>query len=124
MMRCAMAGDGMLDLMLWLLGYQLLGEVVVRLLGWPLPGPVLGLLLLFATLWLRRSVPATLQRETPRFLGHMSLLFIPAGGALMAYGPLLRSHGWQLALILLASTLATLLITALALKLLLRGRHK
>ncbi|MEO9386406.1 CidA/LrgA family protein [Chromobacterium phragmitis] len=113
----------MLDLLLWLLGYQLAGEALVRWLGWPMPGPVLGLLLLFATLWLRRSAPAALQRETPRFLGHMSLLFIPAGGALMAYSPLLRSHGWQLALILLGSTLATLLASGLVLKLLLRGRR-
>lgn len=112
----------MLDLMLWLLGFQLMGEALTRALGWPLPGPVLGLLLLFAALWLRRGVPATLQRETPRFLGHMSLLFIPAGGALMAYAPLLRSHGGQLALILLASSLMTLLVTGGLLKLLLRRR--
>ncbi|WP_199152886.1 CidA/LrgA family protein [Chromobacterium sp. ASV23] len=112
----------MLDLMLCLLGFQLLGEVLTRALGWPLPGPVLGLLLLFAALWLRRGVPAMLQRETPRFLGHMSLLFIPAGGALMAYAPLLRVHGWQLALILLASSVITLLVTGAVLKLLLRRR--
>ncbi|OHX19323.1 CidA/LrgA family protein [Chromobacterium sphagni] len=114
----------MLDLLLWLLAYQLAGEALARTLGWPLPGPVLGMLLLFATLWLRRAVPATLKRETPRFLGHMSLLFIPAGGALLAYAPLLRSRGGQLLLILLASTLLTLLVTAGMLKLLLRGRHR
>ncbi|KUM02412.1 CidA/LrgA family protein [Chromobacterium subtsugae] len=114
----------MLDLLLWLLAYQLLGEALARHFGWPLPGPVLGMLLLFATLWLRRAVPATLQREAPRFLGHMSLLFIPAGGALLAYAPLLRSHGWQLLLILLASTLLTALVSAGMLKLLLRGRRR
>ncbi|WP_434633461.1 CidA/LrgA family protein [Chromobacterium sp. CV08] len=113
----------MLDLLLWLLGYQLAGEALVRGMGWPMPGPVMGLLLLFATLWLRRAVPAALQREAPRFLGHMSLLFIPAGGALLAYAPMLSAHGWQLALIMLASTLATLLSTGLVLKLLLRGRR-
>ncbi|MGC0151812.1 CidA/LrgA family protein [Chromobacterium vaccinii] len=113
----------MLDLLLWLLGYQLVGEALVRGMGWQMPGPVMGLLLLFSTLWLRRAVPAALQRETPRFLGHMSLLFIPAGGALLAYAPMLSAHGWQLALIMLASSLATLLATGLVLKLLLRGRR-
>ena len=34
----------------WLLVFQLVGEVAVRLLDWPVPGPVLGMLLLFLML--------------------------------------------------------------------------
>ena len=36
--------------LLWLLGCQLVGEVVVRLLDVPVPGSVIGLVLLWAVL--------------------------------------------------------------------------
>ena len=35
---------------LWVLGCQLVGEVVVRSLGIPVPGPVVGMVLLFGVL--------------------------------------------------------------------------
>jgi len=38
----------------WLLVFQCAGEVLVRLAGWPIPGPVAGMALLFAALLLRK----------------------------------------------------------------------
>ncbi|OWY38445.1 CidA/LrgA family protein [Xenophilus sp. AP218F] len=114
----------MLELLLCLLGLQLAGEWLARALDWPVPGPVAGMVLLFAALWLRRGVPEMLKRETPRFLGHMSLLFIPAGGALLAYGDLLGRQGWQLLFTLLASSVATLLATGGLLRFFLRRRRE
>ena len=38
----------------WLLGCQLLGELVVRLADLPIPGPVVGMLILFVLLQVRR----------------------------------------------------------------------
>lgn len=40
----------MIETLLWLVGYQLAGELISRSFSLPLPGPVLGMLLLFATL--------------------------------------------------------------------------
>ena len=40
---------------LWVLGCQLVGEVVVRSLGIPVPGPVVGMVLLFGVLTVRRA---------------------------------------------------------------------
>ncbi|MGR2662772.1 CidA/LrgA family protein [Chromobacterium haemolyticum] len=105
----------MMETALWLLGYQLAGEVLARGLGVPVPGPVMGMLLLFATLCARRGVPTTLQTHVLRFLAHMSLLFIPAGGAVLAYQTLLADYGARLAAVLALSTLTTLLVPGLAL---------
>lgn len=113
----------MLESLIWLLGFQLAGELLVRGLGWPLPGPVLGMLLLFLTLCLRRSEPPALGQWVPRALQHLSLLFIPAGAALLLYQDRLVEVWARLSLVLLLSTVLTLLLPALLLAWLLRRRR-
>ncbi|WP_419631177.1 CidA/LrgA family protein, partial [Thiolapillus sp.] len=44
-----------------LLIYQLVGEIGVHMLQWPVPGPVLGMVLLFLTLLLRKGIPASID---------------------------------------------------------------
>ena len=112
----------MIETLLWLVGYQLAGELISRAFSLPLPGPVLGMLLLFLTLVARHTVPDTLKTNVPRFLSHLSLLFIPAGGAVLAHLDLLRGFGWSLALVLVGATVLTLLVPGVLLKLLLRKR--
>ncbi|MCP9759798.1 CidA/LrgA family protein [Aquitalea sp. S1-19] len=109
----------MLEMVLWLIGYQLLGEFIAHALSLPVPGAVIGMLLLFITLLLRRSVPRGLQQHVPVLLSNMSLLFIPAGVGLLAWWPLLQESGWRLLLALVLSTLVPLLLSALVLKTLL-----
>lgn len=74
----------LLDLFL-LLAFQLLGELLVFLLALPVPGPVVGLVLLFALCLIRRRVPATLETTARALLAHLSLLFVPAGVGVMLH---------------------------------------
>jgi len=113
----------MIETLLWLVGYQLAGELISRTFSLPLPGPVLGMLLLFLTLVARKSIPDSLRLNVPRFLSHLSLLFIPAGAAVLAYRDVLAGFGWQLLVVLSASTVLTLLLPGVLLKLLLARRH-
>ena len=105
-----------------LLVYQLIGEVGVRVLNLSVPGPVLGMVLLFATLWLRGSVPEGLSVTSRNLLAQLSLLFVPAGVGVVSYLDLLASQGWALALTLVLSTLVTIAFTAFVLSGLLRLR--
>ncbi|WP_028535178.1 CidA/LrgA family protein [Paludibacterium yongneupense] len=114
----------MLETLTWLIAYQVVGEVVCRGLGWPLPGPVLGMVLLFITLCVRRTIPDTLKRHVPGLLSHMSLLFVPVGVGVMAYRDLLTGYGWQLAAIVIVATAVTLLSSALLLHFLLARRQR
>lgn len=102
----------MINAILALLAFQLTGEVLVRALGVPVPGPVVGMLLLFVALRLRGGVPAALQRVAEGLLGNLSLLFVPAGVGVMLHLELLRASWWQLLLTVILSTLITLLATA------------
>ncbi|QAU49455.1 CidA/LrgA family protein [Bradyrhizobium guangzhouense] len=105
---------------------QLIGEAVVRSLGLPLPGPVLGLLLLLILL-LGRDRYALLARGPLRndgvetaskgLLAHLSLLFVPAGVGVVQKLDLLASHGVAIILILSASVVVTLLVTVLTFRL-------
>jgi len=92
---------------------QLAGELAVRSLGLPVPGPVLGMLLLLGWLFARGGVSEGLDRTTSALLEHLSLLFVPAGVGVIVHWESIR-HQWQaLTVALIASTLITLAITAL-----------
>lgn len=83
----------MINGLLGLLTCQLIGEVGVRLTHLPIPGPVLGMLILFAYLTLRRpAANAGLVRAGEGLLKHLQLLFIPAGvGVITMFGEIGRS---------------------------------
>lgn len=98
---------------------QSAGELLARALSLPLPGPVLGLGLLWALLALPRLGPALAQAvgaAAEGLLGHLSLLFVPLGVGVVAHLGLLREHGWALAGVLVASTAVGIATTALVLR--------
>jgi holin-like protein len=76
-----------------LLVYQLIGEVLSRLLQIPIPGPVLGMLLLFFSLFFFKKTKRTVSESSSAILSHLSLLFIPAGVGLMTHFSRLE-HQW------------------------------
>lgn len=76
----------------WLLGCQVVGEVVVRLTGLPVPGPVVGMALLFVVLTVRRpAAGAGVFTAADALLRHLQLLFVPAGVGVVAYLAVLRA---------------------------------
>jgi holin-like protein len=116
---------------------QLISEVIVRGFNLPMPGPVLGLVLLLALLLARDrfSVLARgplqgdgVESASRGLLAHLSLLFIPAGVGVVQKLDLLAQHGIAILAILAASVVITLLVTVatflLASRLLARGQEE
>lgn len=110
---------------------QLIGEVLVRGLHLPLPGPVIGMALLFALLILRDQYAGlargplsenAVEGTAKGMLAHLSLLFVPVGVGVMTHLGLLGQYGWRLAIVIVLSTWVGLAVTALCLRGLLRGR--
>jgi putative effector of murein hydrolase LrgA (UPF0299 family) len=102
---------------------QLAGEVVVRVAGIPLPGPVVGMALLFAFLALRARVPDSLDRLAEGLLANLSLLFVPAGVGVMMHLPLVAREWLPITVSLVVSTLATIAVTALVMRALAPREH-
>jgi putative effector of murein hydrolase LrgA (UPF0299 family) len=70
-----------------LIGFHWLGDYLKIHLQLPLPGAVVGMLLLLVTLMIYGSVPDTVERAAQPLLRHMSLLFIPPGVGLFFLAP-------------------------------------
>jgi holin-like protein len=102
---------------------QLAGEALVRGIGAPMPGPVIGLMFLLVLLLLRDRF-AMLARgpllggeadgveSTSRgLLTNLSLLFVPAGVGVVQKLDLIVNHGIAFLGVLAISVLITLLVT-------------
>ncbi|MGE4221169.1 MAG: CidA/LrgA family protein [Alphaproteobacteria bacterium] len=103
-----------------LLGCQLAGEVIVRALTVPVPGPVLGMVMLCALLVLRGGVPANLQSTAHGLLAHLSLLFVPAGVGVMVHLHRIGNEIVAIVAALLLSTALTIAVTAIVFRLVAR----
>jgi putative effector of murein hydrolase LrgA (UPF0299 family) len=99
---------------------QLAGEVIVRGLGLPMPGPVVGLLFLLILLFARDRfnglARGPLQQEgveqaSRGLLANLSLMFVPAGVGVVQKLDLIAEHGVAVAAVLVISVVVTLLVT-------------
>jgi len=103
----------MLHAIVVLLVCQLAGETLARFLALPLPGPVIGLMLLLAALLLRVPLPRETEGTADGLLQHLSLLFVPAGVGVVQQLDLLGAEGGRLMIVILGSTIIALAATAL-----------
>jgi len=99
---------------------QLAGEIVVRGLALPMPGPVLGMILLLLLLLARDRFGLLaigplrdqgVEQVSKGLLAHLSLLFVPAGVGLVQKLDLVAEHGVAIIAILAVSVVITLLVT-------------
>ncbi len=104
-----------------LLLYQLAGELLARSLELKVPGPVLGMLMLFLTLWWRGRVGPSLEGTAQQLVQHLSLLFVPAGTGVMLHLDRIGNEWLPIAVSLVVSTVIALAVTALVLRLLTRS---
>jgi holin-like protein len=108
----------------WLLVYQCVGEILARWTGLPVPGPVIGMVLLFATLLAKNVAPESLQTTASGLLSHLSLLFVPAGVGVMSHFQRVASEWLPIAVALVVSTVLTLAVTALVMRRLLERQDR
>ena len=106
-----------------LLGFQLAGEVIRLGLGLPVPGPVIGMVLLLAALILRQGPSPALRDTAGGLLQHLSLLFVPAGTGVMLHFHRLGDEGLAIIAALVLSTFLGLAVAGVVFKRLARGRE-
>jgi holin-like protein len=110
----------MIEALTLLLVYQLVGETVTYTLGLPIPGPVIGLVALLATLALQPGLLARIKPTSTTLLSHLSLLFVPAGVGVMVHFARLEDEGVAIVVAIVGSTVLAIVATAATAALLMR----
>ena len=96
----------MLQGFLILIGFNLVGEIIVGLSGITIPAPVVGMVLLFIALLIKKGPSEGLEKAGLGLLQYIGLLFVPAGAGISMYLSLIAQE-WDV--ILIASVTSTIL---------------
>ncbi len=106
--------------LLVLIVYDQLGRWLIAVLGWPVPGSVLGMLLLLISLVVFSKPPAPIKQSAEFLLRHLSLLFVPTGVGIMLLFKLIADEWLAMLVAMVLSTLIALALTAWTMQGLLR----
>lgn len=106
----------MLNALTLLLVCQFAGELAAHAAGIPIPGPVLGMLLLLVGLiWrehtVRKGPDPELKAVASGLLGNLSLLFVPAGVGVTTQLDVLAKSWLPLTVAIVVSTFLGLVVT-------------
>lgn len=94
-----------------LLVCQLLGEVIGRFWQLPIPGNVLGMVLLLVALRFGMVRLDWVEEAAELLLGHLALFFVPAGVGVMTYWALIGREWLPITLATVISTFVVLAVT-------------
>ncbi len=95
-----------------LLLFQLSGEAIVHVTHLPIPGPVVGLLLLLVWARLGGAIGAPSTVVARGLLGNLGLMFVPVAAGIMFQLRSLGGAAWHVLWIVIATTTFTLVVTA------------
>jgi holin-like protein len=96
----------------WLLLFQCAGEAISHLLRLPVPGPVVGMVLLLVALRSRDRIPDSIAVAADGLAKHLSLLFVPAGVGVMMYFGRLAGEWLPIVVALFVSTIVAIAVAA------------
>ncbi len=104
----------MIHALLALLACQLVGEAAQRVLAIPLPGPVIGMLLMLCLLAASQRFAEFMRPTAQGILANLSLLFVPAGVGVVGHISTLGTQAVSLLIAVVVSTLLAIAAGALA----------
>lgn len=82
------------------------GEWLARFIPFPVPGSVLGLVLIFALLQFRILPLDWVDRGAIWLLAFLGLFYVPYGVGIVKSGPLVAQWGWQILIIIVVTVLS------------------
>ncbi|MBI1396888.1 MAG: CidA/LrgA family protein [Betaproteobacteria bacterium] len=100
--------EGFMSLLL----FQLFGEAIAHLAHWPVPGPIIGLLLLLAWAGLGGRLGSSGEQVARGLLANLGLMFVPVAAGILFQLRSLGGAAWHVAWIVVVTTAVTLVATA------------
>lgn len=107
-----------------LIGLLLIGNAVSDGLSLPVPGSVIGMVLLFLGLLIVKGVPEDLGKVSDGLISQIGLLFVPAGAGISLYLGMIAENWLVIILASVGSTVLTLIFTAMMFRILSKGDAK
>lgn len=97
---------------------QLIGEIIAKLFSLPVPGPVIGMVLIMGILAFKERYSPLfpsfahqgLEDTSYKLLKFLPLMFVPTTVGIIDKGDILKTHGVAIIIALMLSTLLTLLL--------------
>lgn len=102
----------MIEGMLTLLLFQLLGESISHLANWPVPGPIFGLLLMLIWASLGGKLGEPTAQVARGLMSNLGLMFVPVSAGILFQLRSLGDAAWHVVWIVVVATVVTLLATA------------
>lgn len=90
-----------------LLAYLFAGDIISTFFDLPIPGGIIGMILMFITLLIRGKVDEPIDTASNGLIRHIGLLFVPAGVGITQYFDLLERE-WP---IMVFASISTMLLT-------------
>jgi holin-like protein len=97
----------------YILFFYFLGELLSILIKGFLPGSVIGMILLFLSLFFKILNPENVRSAATTITKNMAVFFVPAAVGLMAYGELVSENLVAIVLAISISTILTIITVAL-----------
>jgi holin-like protein len=98
--------------LLLILLFSFIGEILSTVLKLPVPGSIIGMLLLFFALEFKVIKVEDLKDVGEFLLGNMTILFLPAGVGIMAHFTTIAKVWWQLAIITVVALVVNIVVVA------------
>lgn len=99
-----------------LLLFQALGEAVKAATGVLLPGPIIGMLMLFAALCAWQKLPQDLIATSQQLISHLPLMILPPAVGVYFLGRLFSDQWLAISAAVLVGTILSFVFNALLLK--------
>lgn len=95
---------------------QIIGETISLLLNLPIPGAVLGMVLMLFFLITKDGLLEKVRPTASVLLAHLALLFVPAGIGVIRQSERITSEWLAITLVIVLGTAITMIATALTIQ--------
>jgi len=103
--------------------FLLSGEAVKQFFGIPIPGNVLGMILLLLAMIVNLVKEEHIKKVTDFFLANLAFFFVPLGVSLLNSFDLIKDDWWKIVLIVLITTVLVMVVTGWTVQLLARRKN-
>lgn len=107
-----------------ILGIYLIGELISKFLSLPIPGNILGMIILLLLLCTNIIKVEKVETISDFFLGHLAFFFIPAGVALLTSFDSIKNSLLIILILCIITTAIVLVITGLVVQFIINFQNR